>query len=60
MCCVADLNDEYIDKMVDVLSIYERPLDLQEPVICLDEKPERACGYPSTSGETRPGSPPGQ
>jgi DDE superfamily endonuclease len=39
MWCVADLTDEYIDKMEDVLEIYERPYDAQEPVVCLDEKP---------------------
>jgi hypothetical protein len=39
MWCVADLTDEYIDKMEDVLEIYERPYDPQEPVVCLDEKP---------------------
>jgi hypothetical protein len=39
MWCVADLNDEYIDKMEDVLEVYERPYDPQEPVVCLDEKP---------------------
>ena len=39
MWCVADLTDEYIDNMEDVLEIYERPYDAQEPVVCLDEKP---------------------
>jgi hypothetical protein len=39
MWCVADLNDEYIDKMEDVLEVNERPYDPQEPVVCLDEKP---------------------
>src|SRR5580658_5357374 len=39
MWCVADLIDEYIEKMEDVLEIYERPYDAQEPVVCLDEKP---------------------
>ena len=39
MWCVADLTDEYIEKMEDVLETYERPQDHQEPVVCLDEKP---------------------
>jgi DDE superfamily endonuclease len=39
MWVVADLDDDYIDKMEDVLELYERPYDPQEPVICLDEKP---------------------
>jgi hypothetical protein len=36
---VADLDEEYITKMEDVLELYERPYNPQEPVICLDEKP---------------------
>jgi len=39
MWCVADLTDEYIEKMEDVLEVYERPYDAQEPVVCPDEKP---------------------
>src|SRR5450432_2192530 len=39
MWCVADLNDEYIAKMEDVLEVYERPYDPQYPVVCVDEKP---------------------
>jgi len=39
MWCVADLDDNYITKMEDVLEIYERPYDAQQPVVCLDEKP---------------------
>ena len=39
MWCVAELNEEYISRMEDVLAIYERPRSVQEPVICIDEKP---------------------
>jgi hypothetical protein len=39
MWVVADLNEEYIAKMEDVLEVYERPYDQQEPIVCLDEKP---------------------
>src|SRR6266849_5237134 len=39
MWVVADLNDEYVAKMEDVLEVYERPYDPQEPVLCIDEKP---------------------
>jgi hypothetical protein len=37
MWCVAELNEEYIEKMEDVLQTYEKPYN--EPVVCLDEKP---------------------
>ena len=39
MWVVADLDEDYITKMEDVLELYERPYDQQEPVVCLDEKP---------------------
>src|SRR5215475_11737855 len=39
MWVVADLDDDYIRKMEDVLEVYERPYDPQQPVVCLDEKP---------------------
>jgi hypothetical protein len=39
MWVVADLDEEYITKMEDVLEVYERPYNRQEPVVCLDEKP---------------------
>jgi transposase len=39
MWCVAELNEEYIARMEDVLAIYEKPLTTREPVVCVDEKP---------------------
>ena len=39
MWVVADLNDDHIAKMEDVLEVYERPYDPLQPVICVDEKP---------------------
>jgi hypothetical protein len=39
MWCVAELDDDYIEKMEDVLATYEKPYHSAEPVVCLDEKP---------------------
>lgn len=39
MWCVPELDEEYIEKMEDVLEVYERPLNAEQPVVCLDEKP---------------------
>ena len=36
---MAELDDEYIGKMEDVLETYEKPYDPAEPVVCFDEKP---------------------
>jgi len=38
MWCVADLNEEYIARMEDVLAVYEQPWSANEPVVCVDEK----------------------
>ena len=39
MWCAAELNEEYLAKMEEVLETYEQPYNFQEPVVCLDEKP---------------------
>ena len=39
MWCVAELTEDYIAKMEDVLQTYEQPYDPERPVVCLDEKP---------------------
>jgi transposase len=39
MWCIAELNEEYIARMEDVLVIYENPLSDKAPVVCVDEKP---------------------
>ncbi len=39
MWCVAKLDEEYIERMEDVLKVYEKPLTERAPVVCLDEKP---------------------
>jgi len=39
MWCVANLDEEYIRRMEDVLALYEKPLSEREPVVCIDEKP---------------------
>jgi hypothetical protein len=51
MWCVADLNEEYVAKMEDVLATYEQPYDPEEPVVCPDEKPV------TLHAEVRPASP---
>jgi hypothetical protein len=51
MWCVAELNDEYIAKMEDVLETYEKGYDPAEPVVCIDEKSV------TLHGDVRPPSP---
>ena len=62
MWVVADLDDDYIARMEDVLEVYERPYDPQQPVICLDEKPVtlHADVRPTTPAAPGPGGAAGQ
>jgi DDE superfamily endonuclease len=39
MWCVPELTTEFVERMEDVLQLYARKLDPQEPVVCLDERP---------------------
>ena len=51
MWVVADLDDDYIARMEDVLEVYERAYDPQPPVVCIDEKPV------TRHADVRPASP---
>jgi hypothetical protein len=39
MWCIPELNDQYIERMEDILALYDREYNNKEPVVCLDEKP---------------------
>ena len=39
MWCVPEISSEFIDRMEDVLKLYARKLDPDEPVVCLEERP---------------------
>jgi hypothetical protein len=38
MWCVPELNEEYVERMEDLLELYERLYDQRQPVVCFDEK----------------------
>lgn len=38
MWCIGKLTEQYRQRMYDLLDLYARPLRLEEPVVCLDEK----------------------
>lgn len=38
MWCVPELDQEYVERMEDVLALYEKPVSGEEPVVCVDEK----------------------
>ena len=39
MWCVPKIDEEYVERMENVLDLYEKPYDAKRPVVCLDEKP---------------------
>jgi hypothetical protein len=39
MWCVPELNEEFVERMEDVLELYARPFNWKEPVVALDERP---------------------
>jgi hypothetical protein len=57
MWCVPKLDDEYIQKMEDVLEVYERPYDPQQPVVCLDERAVQLHGEKRQGSPAKPGKP---
>lgn len=57
MWCVSDLDAEFTERMEDVLEIYERPHDPNEPVVCLDERPVKLHAEKRIGTPARPGRP---
>lgn len=38
-CIPGQLDDEYVERMEDILDLYNKPYNSEEPVVCMDEKP---------------------
>jgi transposase len=57
MWCIPKLDQEYIDRMEDVLAVYEKPLDPKAPVVCMDEKPVQLLEHKREPEPMRPGKP---
>ena len=57
MWCIPELTDTYIERMMDILEIYERPYNPLEPVICLDEKSIQLLDHTRGPLPIKPGTP---
>ena len=57
MWCVPKLNEEYIERMEDVLAVYEKPYNKKEPVVCMDEKPVQLLDHARAPIFMKPGKP---
>ena len=55
MWCVAKLDKEYIQRMENVLALYEKPYDPNNPVVCIDEKPVQLLSEPYKTTPAKPG-----
>jgi len=55
MWCIPKLNDEFRERMEDLLDLYAEPYDPQRPVICLDEKSKQLLGDSRPSLPAGPG-----
>jgi DDE superfamily endonuclease len=55
MWCLPQIDATYLTRMEDVLELYERPHNPQEPVVCLDEKPVSLHGEVRAPEAARPG-----
>jgi len=41
MWCIAEIDEEYKERMHNILDLYEEDYDPKKPVICFDEKPNQ-------------------
>ena len=56
MWCIGELTEEYRRRMYALLALYAKPLDPDEPVVCIDEKSLQLVGHsriplPMTGGQ---------
>lgn len=57
MWCVPELNDQFVERMEDVLELYARPFNSKEPVVALDERPVQLLDSARAGIPMRPGKP---
>ena len=56
MWCVGELNEQYRERMYDLLRLYARPFKPTEPVVCLDEKSTQLLACDRVSLPMKPGA----
>lgn len=56
MWCIQEINDEYKERMYDILDLYEEDHDPKRPIICLDEKSKQLLGDIKQPIKSKPGS----
>ena len=56
-CLPAEANGEFVYHMEDVLEVYQRPYDPQQPVVCMDETSKQLVGEVAQPLALQPGRP---
>jgi len=56
MWCIAEIDEEYRNRMYNLLDLYVEDYNPDEPVICLDEKPKQLLGDTKPSIPMKKGS----
>ncbi len=57
MWCIGKLTTEYRQRMYDLLDLYARPYQENEPVVCVDEKSKQLLEQPRAPIPASPGNP---
>jgi hypothetical protein len=57
MWCIGKLTTEYRQRMYDLLDLYARPYQKNEPVVCVDEKSKQLLEQPRAPIPASPGNP---
>ncbi len=57
MWCIPKLTDQFIERMMDILELYERPYNPREPIICFDEKSKQLLAHKREPLPMKPGVP---
>ena len=56
-CLPAEANGDFVYHMEDVLEVYQRPYDPQQPVVCMDETSKQLVGEVAQPLPLQPGRP---
>jgi len=57
MWCVPKIDEQFKECMEDVLDLYEKPYNPEEPVVCFDEKSKQLLQDKRSTQPTQPGKP---
>ncbi len=57
MWCIGQITQEYRERMYELLALYRRPLNPEEPVVCLDEKSKQLLADSRDPLPMQPGRP---